>query len=347
MVMRFLGLLSKDIKITLRNHYYTIVLILAVLYIVAVNFLIPTDFSFKPQVFILNETGSDQVLQVVGENERDKLTLINSEEDLLEKLHEKGNRLGIIARESNGAPDIKLIFQGDENTKIRNLLAAMFYDRLAKIYSGVKDTFTVETLKPDVKANHPDFNKGMIPIFVFSEAAMLGLLLIVTLVFAEKSEGTIRAYNVTPGGVVEYLLSKNIAMTIISLLFTLLLVIFTLGFNINFLYLFVVIVLASFFASTLGLLTASFFQDLSQFIYWGLLIVILATLPAVAYFVPAFSPFFIRWIPTYHLVFALKEIFFPTGNTGVIYTGSLALSVANIILFTLTVFAYKRRFKQV
>ncbi|MCK4258993.1 MAG: ABC transporter permease [Halanaerobiales bacterium] len=347
MIKRFFGLLAKDTKITFRNHYYTIVIALAVMYIVAVNFFIPADFSIKPKVFILNETGSDQVLYVVGEDERDKLTIVNSEEELHSKLNEKTNRLGIIARNANGTPNIELIFQGSENVKVRNLLAAMFYDRLGKIYSGVEDSFEVEVLKPDLVVNHPAFNKAMIPVFVFSEAAMLGLLLIVTLVFAEKSEGTIRAYNVTPGGIIEYLLSKNLAMTFVSLVFTVLLVVFTLGFSVDFLYLFIVIILASFFASTLGLLIASFFQNLSQFIYWGLLVVIVATLPAAAYFVPAFAPFFIRWLPTYHLVFTLKEIFFSTGNVGVIYSGSFALLCADVILFTLTVYAYKKRFKQV
>ncbi len=64
---------------------------------------------------------------------------------------------------------------------------------------------------------------------------MLGFMLVASLVYIEKTEGTIKAYAVTPPGrVIEYLLSKSIVMMILGITGATIMTLLVLGTQINY-----------------------------------------------------------------------------------------------------------------
>ena len=62
-----------------------------------------------------------------------------------------------------------------------------------------------------------------------------------------------------------------------------------------------------------GLGFAAWFNNLSQWFFPGLGLLILNMLPFFSYVYPVFNPEWIRFIPSHGLVFSLKESLFPAG----------------------------------
>jgi len=61
---RLLSLWGKDLKVVIRNHYLTVVVALAVLYVLAINFLIPAQLAAAADVVIWDQTESQAMLQL-------------------------------------------------------------------------------------------------------------------------------------------------------------------------------------------------------------------------------------------------------------------------------------------
>ncbi len=78
--------------------------------------------------------------------------------------------------------------------------------------------------------------------------------------FFEKAEGTTKAYAVSPGTMMEYLMSKVIVMFLLGLGSMYLVTLATVGFKANLGLMLAIAFAGSFFGSSLGLLISSFFS---------------------------------------------------------------------------------------
>jgi hypothetical protein len=67
------------------------------------------------------------------------------------------------------------------------------------------------------------------------------------------------------------------------------------------------------------------------------------SLPSVALFLPSFSPLWVRLLPTYPMVFGLREAVFPTGNTQIFWNAVLVMLAANVVLLLIGSRAFDRQ----
>ncbi len=72
------------------------------------------------------------------------------------------------------------------------------------------------------------------------------------------------------------------------------------------------------------------------------MITLLLGVPLVSYMVPSFAPIYIRVLPTYRLVFAVKEAVFPIGNTKVVLDTIIILSLLSVAMFGIALKTFKR-----
>ena len=86
-----------------------------------------------------------------------------------------------------------------------------------------------------------------------------------------------------------------------------------------------------------------FFKDLSQFFYVALLFMFALGLPIASYMFPAFMMPMFKYIPSYPVVFGVREIIFDTGKEGFMMPIVLTLIIENIVLFVLGYMAIDRR----
>lgn len=346
MLGRFSGLFKKDSMTAFRNYYLHIVIFVALLLVVIINFVIPEEATIEPSVYYYFEYQgemNDAIKDIIGEAEagHDKIYQVDSQKEIVEKMKKNFNSLGLVIQEKNRKPTIRFIMQGHENEKVRNSLILAMKDDLNKT---IREDIEIETtvLKKGIEVKKIPTNKNVLPMFILMDPALLGFILIAVLVFMEKEEGTIKAYMVSPGRVPEYLVSKIVLMLILGWISTTIVTVPVVGFNGDYISLFVIVGLGSIFGSSLGLILASFFDDISQAMIWTVIISVLFTLPFVSYFVPSFAPAYIKILPTYPLLFAIREAVFPSGNTGIIYSTMLTFVVLSLISYVVAILVYRR-----
>lgn len=329
--------IRRDNRINLRNGYYLVTLAVAVIYFLLIRFLIPQDASAKPDVFIFDNTPDARFSSQALETQVDQVVLVESEAGLESGMHANTNSVGLVLEPGETLPQVTLVFQAYHNPQVRSLLSAAVEAELRELY-GVPypDPAVVDvvSLREGQAAPSTSFKDLWVPILLFSDAAMIGLILIAALMFMEKEEGTLKAYLVTPGRVWEYLLSKALTLGWLAVLFTLILTPLTLGLRPNYLSLLPVMFAGAVFTALLGAWVAIYFDNLSQFLFPGVGLMVLISIPSVALFVPGFSPWWLKWIPTYPLVFGLREAVFPTGSPGIVLNALLVtLLLSAVVLF--------------
>lgn len=349
MLRRLWTSVQRDNLINLRNHYLTVVVLAALIYLVFAKLVVPADLAVKPEVYLVDRTEGARFAtrveqQLQAGNAAEKAYLLGSPEELRQRMEGNQNSVGVVLEEGSPLPRVTLYFQPHHNEKVRNLLAVSMEGELRQLYGepwpqevAVQQQF----LRPQQSAASIPFNQILVPILLISDAAMIGLLFIAALIFMEKEEGTLMAYLVTPGRVFEYLLSKTLTLALLAVVFTLILVPPMLGWRPNYLHLLAVMVMASIFTSLLGAWIALYFENLNQALFPLVGLIIVMGLPWVAYLVPSFSPLWLQWIPTYPVAFALREAVFPAGNPEVVYRTLALLAAMSLGLLTIGSLTFK------
>jgi hypothetical protein len=345
MLKRFLGLVKKDIITGFRNYYFLMVIIVALLFVGIIQFVIPENTNIKPSVYYfidyegeMKEYLQDMISQ--SEKEHDKIYEVNSREEIINNMKKNTNSIGMVITANEGRPSIEFIMQGYENEQAKNALLLSMKDEINGAFNeDIK--IDVVRLKEGLNIEKIPLNKNVLPLFLLTEPTMLGFILIAALIFMEKDEGTIKAYIVTPGRLPEYLASKITLMLILGVISTFISTVLVVGFNADYLSLLILVILGGIFASSLGLIVASFFKNLSQAMIWIIAITLILSIPTLSYFLPSFAPWFFTILPTYPLMFAIREAVFQTGNTSVIYSTALYLLVLSIITYVLSILLYR------
>lgn len=333
-------LTARELKIAFRNHFFSIIILLAVIYLAAIFFVIPEEVVLDPQVFYSDLTGEGVVKKALADF-RGSITELKSEAEVYQSLKEENYAWGLVAQKGKPVPQFTFIFQGWEDPKLKKLLIANTENYLAENYLNTTTVFQIEEIG-NSNFQKPAFNKFLVPIFLFSEVVMLGLFFVAALIFIEKDEGTFKAFLITPGNIWQYLLAKIVVMAVLAVSFTLLFTLPTLGLQPNYGQLIILIILCSIFTSLIGVLLASYFNNLSQFLFPAVFVLGILTIPSISYLFPSVSPIFIRFLPTYDFVFGLRQAVFNLGQEAVIFKTSLMFLFLDLILFYLA----KIRFSQ-
>ena len=339
MFKRLGALFQKDLALGIRNYYIAIMLFTAVLLVLLVRFVIPEETSIKPTVYYAVESEAERVFAGMYEL-MDQKGRMESREEIVRSMEGNINSLGMVFKIKDRKPTVEYILQGHEKEKIKNLLVLPVQ---ALFNPARQDDLQIETirLKAVTEENDQTFNMMLLPLLVLFEPALLGLMLLATMIFMEKEEKTIQAYAVTPGQLAEFLVSKVCFILLMSLISASIIVAFTLGIGSNFILLLLVVGISSIFSSTLALVIASFFDNLSKAMMWLMFATIVLTVPMISYFMPGFAPVWIRIMPTYPLLFVIQEVLFPTGNNDMIVSTLVLFSILSGVLFGISVLRYR------
>lgn len=336
----FRSLLRQDMSIVFRNGYVYVVLGLAVLFILLVNFAIPKQIEVTGREYLVDLTAG-QLIAPLARSAGPAEYLLNSEEELRLALEQDSQAVGIVFQGDRENPQAIIYVQGNEPEKaMRSLEAAVisFWNTAGNLGQPVTHQ---ELLRP--AGEKPPFNLGLVPLFLTFESALIGLFFVSALVFQEKEEGSIRAFRVSPAGTWPYILSKITVNVLLSLLSGFLLFVFTLGFRPELPAVLLLVALAGCLLMAFGLTISVFFKGLSEFVYVVAVIMTVVSLPIVSYFMPSFSAAFFPFIPTYPLMFGIRELVFSTGKTGFYLQMLLVLAVEILVLLVLARIAVERK----
>lgn len=339
---RFINLFKLDSLVTIRSGFHYVIIGLAVLFIVLVNFVIPESIYTKQEKIIFDGTDSGFVKSLISSSGED-IEVFDDYQEFLQKVESDSSILGIAIDGKYSDLNYEIISSERLSEKAINIIKAAIGLINAEI-NEKSDLVDVEYAYLEDEPKEIPFNKDLVPIFIALEAVMFGFILIAVLVFQEKDERSLRAYRISPSNTMLYIWSKVIVITILSLFYGLSVIVFTIGFSADYLALLVIILLSSIFITLLGLTLSVFFKNISEFLIVSVLTLGILQLPTISYFNPSFSPYYLRWLPSYPIMFGVRQaMFFPEKGLGHLLPIVIVLLVEIILVQTACYFSVKKR----
>lgn len=340
--MKLLYSFIKDMQLALKSWYFYMELIFALIFVAVLIFVVPDNFDRSVAVYAhldLNETYREIASQSL-EQDGYEIILLESREAVETELDSDRSAVGLEVGIEDGRLIYDYILQGYEDEKFKKIIKTSIESGFASRLPAYRDITTVTTIEGNVE-KLPD-KVNILPVFLGLNAAFMGLFIIAAYIFLDKDEGTIKAFAVAPAKVWHYLASKMGVMLVAGLMSGLLATIIIAGSKANYLHLILLLIGCNIFGSALGLFISSFFDTMVKAMGWLYLSVIVFAFASVSYYMPAFSPWFIRILPSYPMLFAFRETLFEVSNLQYIYTTAGGFALAAIVLFLLSNYRFKR-----
>ncbi len=356
----------KELTIASRGFYFYVEIFMAAILLFVLLFVVPENFSSKEDEYLYldfpNEQAEQMYLDELMEDDTqvsDTPVTLSKKEELPATLYETADsRIYILdkkedmiavaeAKHKLGAAiemdedyNIQMTYytQGNETEKFVNLLKIFHGEDDKALYDKVEGQ-KVETISGGIAALTD--RENLLPVFLAFNGSLMGLFIMAAYVFLDKKEGVIKAFAVTSAPVWKYLMSKMLMLTITSFVTSLILIVPVMGFRINYLLVLILLVPTGFFASALGLLLASYFDDMVKSFGVMYLLMIGMMLPAFAYYIPSWDPMWLKFVPSYYMIYGFREIFIK-GDTPFVLLIALGYFVVSAALFAWANTRYKR-----
>ncbi|MFW5896525.1 MAG: ABC transporter permease [Bacillota bacterium] len=321
----FVSRLRTDLVVMYRSGFVAATLVVAVLLIALIRFALPGALPPSMVIYLVDESGEMSLEEITDAT----LIRLENEDELRAAMETDPAARGLVFEGHGDSTFVTVHLQGGESRREQRALEALG-EGLSR--RSVEGDFGLPVNSIGIPGERPPFNLSMVPMFLGLEVALVGLFLATVMVFTEKSEGTVKAYSVTPRGAWIYLGSKLVATSILTLVYGTLLYVTTLGPDSGYVASMGLILLGSAAITSAGLALATHFDGLSDFIYPMIGISLALGLPALVYLSPSVTIPGLRFIPTHPLVFGLREILFPTGREDIVH-GSWLLLTGSLIIF--------------
>ena len=349
---RFTSLFKKDVLLGFKDVFILLEVGFAVVISLIIAFVVPEDIETEAAVFIYDQTAvvEDFVREFYEEPpEEVGESFVNSRREVVDGMVENRSAVGLIISESGeGAYTVEMLKQPYttdgmvEYVKLdlEDLLTVL--DPPAGIYpQSIYESVEIRALQEGRRDEIP-FNQRLVPVVLLMMVGIIGLFAMVSLVGQERGDKTIRAYRVSPAGLITFITSKHLMLLAVGFVTFSIIYLPTIGFE-GYLPALAVMVATILLGSALGVILGSFFEEAMSAIGWVFLFMILLGLPAVSLFNPVFSPEWLKAIPSYHTLFGLDAAMFPDGNSHIIRRSVAILAGIDLVLVPLSGWIFTAR----
>jgi len=349
---------TKELMLASRSFYFYIEVVMAGIFLFLLLFAIPENFDsrhdeylfydipdssweyFEGELLRADEDGLVETVEIeldgeiiygsLYKSDTSNFYVIDDQELAIALADSERAFAGVIHMDELGEVTYTYYMQGYETERLLNTYA-VFHNEAMEV---LKDTFDAN----EVRALHEDQvllsdRENVVPSFLTFNGSLMGMFILAAYIFLDKKEGVIKAYAVTTSPVWQYLLSKVGVVTVTSLITSFIITIPVMGGQPNYLAMFVFLLATGFAASALGLVLASFYDDLMQAFGVIFVFIIGMMLPNIAYFIPTWDPAWMQYIPSYTILEGFKEILLPSGDITYVMFASLGFFAAGLLMF--------------
>lgn len=365
--MKLFSSFIKELKIASRGYYFYIEIFMAILILVIFLFAVPDNFNSSTTEYVyldmpseVSEVYLDGMLKETVDNKANAVTVeidkedkdatlytmedseiyvLNSREDAISIAENDRKISSVIVADAQFNVSVEYYLQGYESDRFKNLL------RIIHVESGesLEAALNSQDVRP-LAANVDTLSdrENMMPSVLVFNGALMGLFIMAAYIFLDRQEGVIKAHAITPSPVWKYLVSKIGVLMVTSIVSSLLVVIPIMGLQPDYLLLLVLLMTTAFFASSLGLLLASFYENIMQAFGVLYLFMMLMIVPNISYFMPTWSPGFVKFIPTYYMLEGFKSVILGNGDWVYVLSVSGGFLGIGLILFMYSDYRYKK-----
>lgn len=315
----------------------------------------PTEFKLQPATFEITnqETGETaaysfddekiielETLQMLDSSTgevQETLYYTETEEDMIRLAYSEGEIGATVAMDPYGKISYTYYLQGYETDRLKGLLYASHSKSLGAVKTR-QDRQVVRTLGVSETLNN---RENLVPLFIAYMGSLMGFFIVMAYIFYDKDEGVIRAFAVTPASIWKYLITKILVILATVVVSSSIITIPVMGGQPNYLLFYPFLLVTTFAIASLGLLVASFFDNISKAFGVMYVIMIILMIPAFSYYIPSFDPLWIRVFPTYPMLQGFKEILL-NGDAGYVLIHTLAFLAGGLVLFVLADNRFKK-----
>ena len=270
------------------------------------------DLDGRPETVTL-KADKEEITAELYETADSKIYLLSAEADMI-KLSESNHKIGasVIMDKDDLELHYTYYLQGNETSRLKSLLSIIHGQDDKLLYEAAENQEVVSLEDAGVQLTD---RENMLPIFLTFNGTMMGFFIIAAYIFLDKKEGVIKAFAVTPSPVWKYMLSKVMVLTLTMVLTSLVMIVPLMGTRINYLMLLAFLIPTGLFSSGLGLVVAGYYDDMVKSFGVMYMLMIGMMLPGLGYFTPSWDPLWLKFIPSYYIIYGFKEIFIK-GDTG-------------------------------
>lgn len=337
---RLLNLMRQDLVLAARNYtvFFTGVTLALM---VALAYALPESLSVETDEVIYDASEDAHFARFMRQVGAGDETFVESEEALRQTLADSNRGIGIIYEGDVQTPQFRLLTVGRLAQENINLVRSTLDTAVRLMRGESPQGFEVALLR--APSDPVPLNLSTVPVALVFEVVLLGFFFGAVMIFQEKQEGVNRAYRVSPATTLDYIASKTALFTMMSVVYGGLLLLAVFGLDAAYGRVLLLVVLTSVMMTLLGLAIAVFFNSISDWFFVGLAVLMLNLLPVVSYGLPTFAPDWLTWIPSYPVLFGVRELLFPTGASGFMTPLVLQLLLFNAIAFVLAYVALERK----
>jgi len=315
----------------------------------------PTEFTLKPATFEVTNQETGETTAYHFENEKtveletletldsatgeieETLYYTETGEDMIRLAYGEQEIGATVSMNSRGRVSYTYYLQGYETDRLKSLLYVSHSDSPGAVEAR-QDRQVVKTLGVTETLNT---RQNLVPILLAYVGSLMGFFIVMAYIFYDKDEGVIRAFAVTPASIWKYLITKIFVILTTVVVSASIFTIPVMGGQPNYFLLYPFLLVTTFAIASLGMLVASFFDNIGKSFGAMYLIMIVLMVPAFSYYIPSFDPLWIRLFPTYPLLQGFKEILL-NGDIGYVLICSLGFLAGGLLLFVLADNRFKK-----
>ena len=365
--MKLLSSFKKELILATRSFYFYIELGFAVILLALLLFAVPehantmetsylyldlsgqsaaamTDYLLQEDLdgqmeSVTLEAGKESFNAQLIQTDSEYLYLLGSEQDVVSLADAKRDVGCVISLDSDNQLHYKYYLQGYESTRLKNIISVLLNEN-SDVLQERFDAQPVRALSTGAEPLN-DRQNALPPLLAFN-CSLMGMFIMAAYVFLDKKEGVINAYAVTASSVSRYLLSKTFVIMLTAVVSGLIIVMPIMGFTINYGLLLLLLLTSGFFGSVVGLLLASFHENITKAFGTIFLLLMIMMVPAIAYFLPGWSPVWVSFLPSDPIIKGFREILTPGGDALYALLVSAGFLAGGSALFALTDLRFKR-----
>lgn len=302
------ALVAKDFSLYFRNRFFGFVTLLGLVAYVVIYYLLPDAVD---ETLVVGLVAPPLPAGIFGELEEAGMIFepAANEDALLAAMEEGDYNVGLIMDEAvlsglatGRQEDVILYFTPDFPDELRQAYVILF-EELAYNLAGkpLAIDATEEVLGLDLSGNQIPLRDQMLPmmaVFILLVETM-GLA---ALISGEIEARTINALLITPLTVGGLFVGKGIMGIGLAFTQAVLLMLVTGGLFQQPVLILVTLLLGAGLATGIGFLVASVAKDLMSVMAWGMLAIILLSIPAFTVLIPGLTSDWIRLLPSYYLI---------------------------------------------
>lgn len=343
------ALVAKDLTLFFRNRFFAFITVAALLAYIVIYFLMPADVDETLRIgFYVNEL-PPAITDLLGE-EGLEVYYADSEQDLKDAVLNAEVTAGFafpdqfmtsLINEEN--PVIEVYFPADLPQEAKDIYILLLKElSFTMVGQPLNIEFSEEIIGSDLVGQQIPLRDRMLPmIAVF--ILMIETMGLASLLSSEIEARTLQALLITPLTVRSLFIGKGITGVGMAFVQALILVAITGGLRNQPVIVLIALLLGALLATGFGFLMASTGRDLMGILAWGVLVILVLSLPAFGIIFPGTISDWVRVIPSYYLVDTInRAINYGISNSLALFNLAILL-VIDVIILWLGVVALRRK----